>query len=249
MEKDNKKQNNRQVEQNSDEPSTTNKVIAMILAIAILVVAVIGITYAAFTYTKGGTKENTITTGTVTMDYKEGDKAIKITDAYPISDAIGEAFTDTALGSDLAGTIADGYAGVFDFNVSATMTSGSIAYDILGTKQVQEKDLDSSAVKVYLQKASDEGMTEPTVALSSTLYSDLKDANAEAGGATTDAGKATGTASKVLYSSTFNTSETHYYRLKMWVDEDYGNTDAEGESFSEAKTFALKVDVYGQAIA
>ena len=58
----------------------SKQIFATVLAIAILIVMVIGISFAAFTYTKSGEKQNTISTGTITMVYTENEKGIHFDD-------------------------------------------------------------------------------------------------------------------------------------------------------------------------
>ena len=126
---------------NNNNQNQSTQIVATVLAIAILIIAVVGISFAAFTYSKAGQKTNTITTGSITMNYVEGDKYIDIVDAFPVSDETGKAFTETSLGEDTnAGKLnpdnAQNAAGVFDFNVSANITgSASIDYDIMVTKK------------------------------------------------------------------------------------------------------------------
>ena len=62
----------------------------------------------------------------------------------------------------------------------------------------------------------------------------------EASSAATDAGKGLQNA-KLLHTDTFTASATHYYRLRMWVDNSY-KVDI------TARTFTVTVNVYGQAV-
>ena len=234
---------------NNNNQNQSTQIVATVLAIAILIIAVVGISFAAFTYSKAGQKTNTITTGSITMNYVEGDKYIDIVDAFPVSDAVGKAFTEDSLGEDTnAGTINSGNesaAGVFDFNVSANISSSaSINYDVMAVKQ-SDSTLPEEAVKVYLEKSEAATYASTTVAKDVTKFSALGAAST----ATTDEAKALEGGEKVLASSTFSGpgETTHYYRFRMWVSDDYGSSDATGKTFEESKTFKVKIDVYGQA--
>lgn len=58
-----------------------------------LIIVTLGVSYAFFNYAKKGTKENVLTTGTITFLYTEADKSgagINISDALPTSDSIGK---------------------------------------------------------------------------------------------------------------------------------------------------------------
>ena len=219
---------------NNQNQNQSTQIIATVLAIAILIVAVVGISFAAFTYSKTGTKDNTITTGTITMLYTEGDKGISIENAMPVSDPVGKAFTEDNISG--SGTIKEGAAGVFDFNVDAKITGDvTINYDIMAVKN-QESTLDDQYAKLYLQKdTTDSTMAAAEDATAPTTYESLGAAST----ATTTAGKAVANA-KLLHTDSFTESDTHYYRLKMWVSDDYqvGGT---------AQTFTVTIDVYGQA--
>ena len=236
---------------NNNNQNQSTQIVATVLAIAILIIAVVGISFAAFTYSKAGQKTNTITTGSITMNYVEGDKYIDIVDAFPVSDETGKAFTETSLGEDTnAGKLnpdnAQNAAGVFDFNVSANITgSASIDYDIMVTKKMPDSTLDNSAVKVYLEQASQSSYVDTAEEVEPTLFSELSAATA----ATTTAAKALDENTKFLKTDTFSSAgeTTHYYRFKMWVDKDYGSSDTTGDTFKTSKTFKVSIDVYGQA--
>ena len=93
------------------ENNNSKQILLSVLGVAILVVAVVGVSFAAFSYSKTGEKVNTITTGSIVMSYNETTNGINLVDALPISDAQGMA---------LSGNTA-GHEEYFDFNVSATI--------------------------------------------------------------------------------------------------------------------------------
>ena len=66
------------------------KIVISISLVIVLLLAVIGISYAAFTYVGRGEKVNQITTGTISMDYQESDNIISITNALPTRDETGK---------------------------------------------------------------------------------------------------------------------------------------------------------------
>ena len=61
--------------------------ILSIIGILVLIIAVVGVSFAMFTFSGTGTKENVIRTGTVTMDFVDSSNNIELTNAYPTSDA------------------------------------------------------------------------------------------------------------------------------------------------------------------
>ena len=80
--------------------------IISIVALLFIVITVVGVTYAAFTYTGIGTKSNKVTTSTITMNYNEATNGITLTNSFPISDNEGKQLT--------------GEGNVFGFTVTVT---------------------------------------------------------------------------------------------------------------------------------
>ena len=85
--------------------------------IILLLVFMIGVSYAAFKFTGSGTKVNTITTGNITMSYKESDNVISLNKALPTTDTTG--YKSLEEGS------------YFDFSLTTTIKGDSyINYEI-----------------------------------------------------------------------------------------------------------------------
>ncbi len=197
---------------------SSKKILLSVLGIAILVVAVIGVSFAAFSYTKEGETVNQITTGTISMTYTEGENAIAITDALPMDDATGKALTNTNE--------------VFDFTVQSTIAGdATINYAITAVK-VADSTLPDSAVKVYLTSGTNTEELAPTKISALTKTVDGNSAGAPAG-------------EYVLATKTTSASVTTAYKLRMWVASDY----AEESGAITAKTYKLRVNVYGAAAA
>ena len=68
----------------------TKKEIVIIGLILLMVIALIGVSYAAFRFTGEGTKVNSITTGSITMSYEETDNTISLNGALPTTDSTGK---------------------------------------------------------------------------------------------------------------------------------------------------------------
>ncbi len=210
----NKKENN----------NTSKQVLLSVLGVAILIVAVVGISFAAFTYTKTGVQENTISTGTITMNYNEPENGISIENAIPMDDATGKAL--------------EGTNNVFDFTVTATIKGKTaIDYDVVAVKEnkgdnfIQDKD-----IRLYLEKGTTQDNYDqvefgpnPFTADGSGKYETDGDAMKLTSGTFDNKSDTTGNA------QTFNT----YYRLRMWVAQDYQLTET-------SKTYKVKVNVYGK---
>ena len=152
--------------------NNSKQVLLSVLGVAILVVAVVGVSFAAFSYSKTGEKVNTITTGTITMSYSEDTNGINLSNALPMSDDQGKALS--------------GSNNVFDFTVTATINGSgntTINYDVTATKE-SDSTLDDSAVKVYLTSIDNSADTQ---VLAPTKVSTLtKTGSSEASGAPND---------------------------------------------------------------
>ena len=203
--------------------------ILTVIALLGLVVITAGVTYAFFNYTKQGTTDNTVTTGTITFLYTEVSgvgKGISIKEAYPVSDEVGKAQT--------------GEGKVFDFKItSTTPNKTNIPYEITARKKTVENMLDEKAVKIYLTKVS--GDNEEEVLLNN--YSNLTPSTK------VDSSKYT---EKTLYTSEVPAGSNKYeqaYRLRMWIDEgtDFSYDEENKEYPYNDKEFTVTVNVYANA--
>ena len=183
----------------------------------LLIIALIGVSYAAFSYSKLGTKVNTITTGSITMSYEETDNTISLSGALPTTDATGKK------------RLTDGE--YFDFTVSSNIVGDvNINYEI-SAKDVttSERKIDGSNIKLYLTRLTDDGEEE---LMTPETYNEEASSNSYTG-------RPSGEMS--LYTSSMNSSESNNYRLRMWVSEDY-NPQGDGGNLE----FSVKINVYGQ---
>ena len=106
--------------------------------VLILVLMIVGISYAAFKFTGLGTKPNTITTGAIIMEYTESTNTISMTGALPTTDATGK-----------VRLTAGEY---FDFTLSGTIKgSENINWEIAAEDVTTgTKKIDGKFIKLYL---------------------------------------------------------------------------------------------------
>ncbi len=180
--------------------SSSKQVLLAVLGVIILIIAVVGVSFAAFSYSRTGEKINQITTGTITMSYTDVSNGINISDALPMSDANGKVLADENQ--------------YFDFKVTATISgTTTINYDITATKE--DSTLPDTAVKVYLTSADDS-----TVELDATKVSALPTTSSSASKAPDG--------QFILKSGTISSNEDTTYRLRMWVADDYAGSAQTG---------------------
>ena len=191
--------------------------IVIIVLLVLMLVAIIGVSYAAFNFSQQGNTPNKITTGSITMTYTESDNKISLNGALPTTDKTG-----------MVRLTAGEY---FDFNVSSQITGDvNINYEI-SAKEVGDGTIDGSNIKLYLTKLNDDGTEE------ALMVPEVYNVEANANDYT---GRPSGEMS--LYTSSMNSSESNNYRLRMYVDEGY-NPQGDGGNL----TFTVQINVYGKA--
>ena len=178
--------------------NSSKQVLLSVLGIAVLVVAVVGVSFAFFTYSKAGTSNNTLTTGSIFFNFTEG-QAIKLTNQFPVTDAVGSQLNP-----------AEGDNAVLSFDVIGYDGSGrGIDYTVTAEEgeAVAEKTarLRDSEIKLLL--------TAPATATNN--YSTAKVVGTDgslAAGVTLATGRITAT--------TEAAKQTDSYTLRMWITSD-----------------------------
>lgn len=202
------------------------QMILSIVGVLILVVTIIGVSYAAFTFTKQGQEENVVRTGTVTMTYTEALNGISIENAIPMTEEKGKLLV--------------GEGEIFDFTVSADiMGKTTINYEIVAEKD-ESSTIDDQYIRLYLEKSSVadgsySSVLEPKPFTPSTKKSTL---GAPEGVMQLDTGSfSTADLEDVSVKKEFN----QYYRLRMWVDSSF-------ELSENVSTYKVTINVYGKGI-
>ena len=187
--------------------------------VLVLVLMIVGISYAAFKFVGLGNKPNTITTGAITMEYTESTNKISMTGALPTTDATGKV------------RLTKGE--YFDFTIKSSIKGNAninweiAAEDITASSA---KKMAGKNIKLYLTKLDSNGAE--TQVMAPKVYNASTSAN-------TKTGRPSGVMS--LATGTMSTSETTNYRLRMYVDEDY-NPQGDGGGLS----FSVKINAYGK---
>lgn len=197
------------------EQSESRNILLSVLGIAILLLAVVGVTYAVFTFTSESNRENYISTGSISMNYIEGiTNVMTITNAIPISDEVGMKQAD-----------------YFDFQIYAKIAGKTkINYDITVEKtnmsNTKNLVLNDDDIKLYLEQKDNLDFNKVKTPIK---YSSLQKYN-------------NSSSERVLYSGTFYnnnrdvTEKTHYFKLRMWLSDDTEMTDKE-------RSFKMKVNI------
>ena len=187
--------------------------------VLILVLMIVGISYAAFKFVGEGKKPNTITTGAITMEYTESTNTISMTGALPTTDATGKV------------RLTKGE--YFDFTIKSSIKGNTnINWEIAAEDITPSsaKKMAGKNIKLYLTKLDSAGAEKQVMA--PKVYNASTSAN-------TKTGRPSGVMS--LATGTMSTSETTNYRLRMYVDEDY-NPQGDGGGLS----FSVQINAYGK---
>lgn len=167
--------------------------ISSIIGAILIILIVVGVTYAFFSYTKTGETSNQISTGEISFQFIDGDE-INITNAFPISTAEGIALTgeNNICTFVIKGNIAQG-----DINYTITAIEGDPSTDPSKTNRFYDE-----GIFMYIESDDVEGITfTPTEG-----YQE---------------GKAVGALPLVLGTGTVTarTETTRNFTVKMWIDD------------------------------
>lgn len=273
-----------QVEVN-DKKKDSKQILLSIIGVAILIVAVVGISFAVFSYSKKGDVENVITTGSVTLEYDQPDSGISLSNAAPIADAAGKiavsgsedvGLFDFAVKANITGEIDVSYKVVAVRNtdimtsdmvtacnaIDLTKVDTSLADTTITGEETQEEQaiktataayrectlVPDSNIRLYIEKGrTDESYTSENVTTASgeNAYEPItgKETPAPFVPGEADASYEIPAGAYELASGVFSSSTTLskrvFYRLRMWVAEDY-------KVDSVPRRYSIKVNVYGK---
>lgn len=194
----------------------SKQVLLSVFGVALLIVAIVGISYAIFVFSAKSRVDNTVRSGGITFEYLEGDSVIDINDALPVSDEVGVRQTKS-----------------FDFQVSSAIRGNTtVFYEVRAKSLTVDNKIDNQYVKIYLEKK--DGGDFSTV-LSPTTFKE--NPNTSLTNISVD------TNTMLLYSGKFSgkkAATTNYsdeFRLKMWLSDKYLIDDV-------SRSFKIKVLVY-----
>ena len=205
------------------EENKKRTLILSIIGILVLVIAVVGVSFAMYSFTGTGSQTNVITTGSISLDF-DGSSAndFQIDNKYPMDDASGIADTENTATFTVVG----------NWNTGSAMT---IDYEVGLSDIVKGTTLTSQYVKVQVTKGSSVivGTANSGVTIASLASSQ---------GTLTDASNAKLIPSYFIDSGTITSSTTNLssdqYQVKTWVSDAYdlpvdttnSTTDNEGNA-------------------
>ena len=196
--------------------------IIMGISFVLLFVMVIGVSYAAYKFSAAGTKENVISTGTISMSYSQN-SFIDLKHTYPKTDTYAIATKEDKSS--------------MEFSVSMETSGTKQINYVLALTEIQEGEtLKSDKVKIYLEK---EGKVVNNFELNKGKTIDsFKNRYIEG---LID--------SYAIYQDILTTSnKTHHYILTAWIDESYVlpiKNETKTSKQTNEETYKFKVKVVG----
>ena len=194
----------------------SKQVLLSVFGVALLIVAIVGISYAIFVFSAKSRVDNTVRSGGITFEYLEGDSVIDINDALPVSDEVGVKQTKS-----------------FYFQVSSAIRGNTtVFYEVRAKSLTVDNKIDNQYVKIYLEKKDGDDFS---TVLSPTTFKE--NPNTSLTNISVD------TNTMLLYSGRFSgkkATTTNYsdeFRLKMWLSDKYLIDDV-------SRSFKIKVLVY-----
>ena len=206
-----------------------------VLGVILLLVVVIGVSYAMYTFSANGSKQNVISTGTVSVSYAET-STINLKNVYPSTDAEGSKGVE-GVSQDLV------------FTVTSTVSNATtkINYEIALANVTNGKATPNPLTENYIKfnlKKGDDYVPGLGSANTGVLVSSIKGNTGTLVG--TDGSKLI--TEYYLTTGTLTGNATETYTLRAWVADTYvlptdGNTTADGTTTNTTKTDTFKFGV------
>lgn len=214
--------------------NSSKQVLLSVLGIAVLVIAVVGVSFAFFTYSHTG-ENQLLTTGSIFFQFLDGDE-ITLTNQFPVPDTTGEGYTKQ-----------EGAKNVMSFSIKGHTTGDPIPFKIKAVPGDKPESLDGVAdigdrtplkdsdIKIQLKETTSTASLTENKAATSIKVSEL-------GTLANGIVLATGSVD-----ADKENEETDTFELRMWISNDvtFGNghdDEYSGDEFAK-KYYALKIQV------
>ena len=235
--------------------NSSKQVLLSVLGIAVLVVAVVGVSFAFFTYSKNGEANNEITTGSIFLQFTEG-TAITLSNQFPINDANGATLTSSVNGDNPSLTF-----NVIGHNTNPTQPINYTVTASNGGTMSGKTRLHDNEIKLYLTVQEKVGSSGTYGAVSAGSVTN----NFSSSTGTVVSSSQTGLASGVVLATGVipaNTSVAnqidHKYTLRMWISDALVSIDENEDEEDDDNVYTsnefkdlyytLKVSVTGNAV-
>lgn len=190
--------------------NNSKQTILSIVGIAILVIAVVGVSFAFFTYSRTGTTNNVITTGTIAFEYEETTtSALNLTNQFPQTNEEGA--NNAAFQFDVKGTV-PASANAINYKV----------YVVPGAEETGKTRFADNQISIKVT-ATNGGVVETAYQTAGALSSAIS----------------TGKGIQIGHGTVTNngTEQKHDYTLTMWVNDTVTISDTDYSKTYRAKEY------------
>lgn len=200
--------------------NSSKQLVLSIVGIAVLAIAVVGVSFAFFTYSRTGTSNNVITTGSINFSFEE-ENSLELVNKFPQEDADGK--NNDKLNFKVFGSISNGGVDIaYDVyaiagDVVYTDANGNIVASSATGAKARQRMVDDH-IKVYV--------TGSTTATGDTL---TVASPYDVGGVAGNSANGFKIASGVIKAD--GTTHTHNYTLTMWVNSTVTISDTEAATY------------------
>ncbi len=199
------------------ENNNSKQVLLSIIGIAVLVIAVVGVSFAFFTYSKTGESNNVITTGSIQFSFKDANNNIVVTNQFPKT--AEEGVKNTSFDFQVVGTVPNGTDAVA-YSVFALQGADASSISDIETAQKPTTRFKDSEINLYATGRSDALEPEQDNITFESDYDKI-----ETGGVAGDSENGFKIASSSIPGD--GKTHTHSYTLTMWVNESVTISDTD----------------------
>ena len=208
--------------------NSSKQVLLSVLGIAVLVIAVVGVSFAFFSYSKTGEKNNYITAGTIFFQFTEGQQ-ISLNNQFPIPDSEGIQFSGN--GNALTFHVR-GYDGSnVGINYTVTATAGNVEYIDSQTNTDPKTRLHDTGIKLRLTQTKGTGAGSDGYL--NNYSSPAFVSEHYASGSTSTVGGNIVLATGKITAGSASQPQDDTYVLQMWISSDTTSIAGNGVSINE----------------
>ncbi len=219
------------------EKSSSKNVVLFVVVFLVLLISIVGFSFAFFYYSRNSTTESQIQAGKLMLGYIEETNGISLTNAMPVSDTNALNTTDENAYFDFYVTYAISDRATIHYEIDIEDRTSELS----GVGDGSLQRLDSKRVKVALENRNETLPDNPLV-VSPTYFSEIEliPASNQKNGYR-------------LYDKSVTGEGTDYYRLYLWLPEVDSDgvaipmIDMDGVEGIQNKAFSVRINV--QALA
>lgn len=228
--------------------NSSKQVLLSVLGIAVLVIAVVGVSFAFFTYSHTGDNQ-LLTTGSIFFQFLDGQEIV-LTNQFPISDSAGETLNNVSGAKNVMTFSIVGYTtgDPIPFQIKAVSGDAPASIKVDGVNDMESRTpLEDDEIKILLTEKTSSSLTKNYTDKVGAVVKKVSEI--QSGKGLTDG---IVLADGSIKAKTKETQETDTFELRMWIANDVtfgedetgskGDNDYTNAEFAK-KYYALKIQV------